>query len=606
MHRRNTWLLSAGILLIAASAFGAPRDKAANKKIDEAINQHYLATDFDKAEAILTGTIKACGEKCSAEVIAKAWMYVGVVRGSGKANLEGATEAFQLALGIDPKVKLDEALATPETKQAFKDAAASVGATPTGGSGGGGSEPDEPDEPDEPEEVRGGLTCIPEVREVQTRRIIPVACTSDEDVAKMELRYKEFGGDKWVTVKMKKKGSGFVGQVPCAATELAGTLKYYVRAKDGSGDIVDGYGTKKGPVEVSIVNSTDEAPPALPGADAPPRCEGAVECPPGLPGCNSSGGGKGWGATCEENSECQSGLICKGGTCEEGGCSSDDDCGGGACVDGVCEDKAGPSGPYKKNWVGLHFAMDFPVVGGDDVCSRESQDNEGFSCFYKGSDRQYVFDPQPGHANKINTGVSLGTMRVLASYDRMLTPAISVGARLGYAFNGGPTPEGGTAFLPFHAEVRGTYWIGDMGQEGPRFFAHLGGGLAQVDAKLDVTIRDCQISPVDQQGLNTTDPDYLGCATGIDHQSPDEVNGRVPPGGQPATQSDPPSTYDGLHPPNQLDAYKKLGQSFVGLGGGVLYAFTANSGLMFDLHFMMMLGSTGLVVEPGLGYVYGF
>ncbi|HEX3871398.1 MAG TPA: hypothetical protein VHV77_13225, partial [Pirellulales bacterium] len=59
------------------------RDNAASKKIDEAINEHYLATDFDKAEGVLTGTINACGEKCSPGVIAKAWMYVGIVRGSG-------------------------------------------------------------------------------------------------------------------------------------------------------------------------------------------------------------------------------------------------------------------------------------------------------------------------------------------------------------------------------------------------------------------------------------------------------------------------------------------------------------------------------------------
>ena len=47
------------------SAFGAPKDGAALKKIDEAINVHYLATEFDKAEAMLLGVIKACGTGCS-------------------------------------------------------------------------------------------------------------------------------------------------------------------------------------------------------------------------------------------------------------------------------------------------------------------------------------------------------------------------------------------------------------------------------------------------------------------------------------------------------------------------------------------------------------
>src|SRR5258708_39468108 len=58
------------------------RDNAASKKIDEAINEHYLATDFDKAEAVLTGTINACADKGSPGGLAKAWMYGGIVRGS--------------------------------------------------------------------------------------------------------------------------------------------------------------------------------------------------------------------------------------------------------------------------------------------------------------------------------------------------------------------------------------------------------------------------------------------------------------------------------------------------------------------------------------------
>ncbi|HEX6272671.1 MAG TPA: hypothetical protein VFZ53_06525, partial [Polyangiaceae bacterium] len=52
------------------------RDAAANKKIDEAINQHYVATDFEKAEGVLLGTINACADKCSPAVFGKAWMYV--------------------------------------------------------------------------------------------------------------------------------------------------------------------------------------------------------------------------------------------------------------------------------------------------------------------------------------------------------------------------------------------------------------------------------------------------------------------------------------------------------------------------------------------------
>ena len=186
------------------------RDNAATKKIDEAINEHYLATDFDKAEQVLTGTITACGDKCSPPVIARAWMYVGIVRGSGKNDQAGAKEAFQKALATDPATKLDVQLATPETQKTFNDlggaGVAAVAAAPAAANDDAGD--------------KGGLKCTPDVRELQTLRPIPLECTSDEEVASMEIRYKSFGSNEWKVVKMKKVGDAFRGEVPCDANGL--------------------------------------------------------------------------------------------------------------------------------------------------------------------------------------------------------------------------------------------------------------------------------------------------------------------------------------------------------------------------------------------------
>ena len=44
------------------------------------------------------------------------------------------------------------------------------------------------------------------------------------------------------------------------------------------------------------------------------------------------------------------------------------------------------SGPYKKNWLGLHFAQDFAIVGGNNDCDPTlGQKNENFACFYEGT-----------------------------------------------------------------------------------------------------------------------------------------------------------------------------------------------------------------------------
>lgn len=581
-RRLSFTLCLALVLLIGASASAAPRDAAANKKIDEAINVHYLATDFDKAEGVLTGTVNACGDKCSPAVIARAWMYVGIVRGSGKGDAKGATEAFKTAVAADPNVKLDDALATAETKKAFADVAGSQagtggsgGDTGTGGDGGkGGKEP-------KGEDIAGEMDCQPTVTEVESRRPIPITCTTEEDAVKAELRYKEFGGEKWKTVKMKKRGDFFQAEIPCSGTMLAGTLRLYVRAQDAAGDVIDSYGSKSKPVEIAIVGKTDQDPPAFPDKDPPKRCEDAVECPPDFPGCKSGAGrgNKAWGSSCGASSECQEGLSCLNGTCETAqSCDINADCASGKCESGVCTDDGGSGGPWKKNWLGFHIAQDLAIVGGSDVCSQASQNNDGFACFYKDTEQQYLLDPQPGVANKISTGMALATTRFMLSYDRVITKNIAIGLRGGFAIGGGPAAGANkdVKFLPIHGELRGSYWFGrePFSKVGLRPYIHVGGGVAQVDAKLPVTVRDC--GTIAGQPVDPASQIYKNCTRN-------------------QAQGDP----------LELDAYKKLGQSFVTIGGGALYALSPNSGLQLNLNIMFMLPTTGQVIEPSLGYVFG-
>ena len=581
MHRRPFPILLslAFVFLFSSLASAAPKDNAAKKEIDKAINQYYLVTKFDKAEGILTGTIRACGHDCSPAVIAKAWMYVGIVRGSGKQDQSGAREAFDKAFATNKGVQLDAALATADTKKTFADAQSAAGGGGTSVNlGGGGNKPFN-------ENLPGEMQCTPEVGEVQTRRPIPVSCTTDEDAVKAEVRYKEFGGDHWKTVHMHKHGKFFQGTVPCSATKLAGPLRVYVRAKDSSGDTVDQWGSKSKPAEFKIVPKTDAEAPSFPDRDPPDRCAEDVECPPGLPGCKSGGGGeshgtRGWGDTCEESSECKEGLLCLNGSCESApSCDIDADCPKGKCVGGKCqmgESGGGPSGPYKKNWLGLHVAQDIAIMGGSDVCDGS---NNGFACFGSGNSVPYPGPrpsriPRTGAAGNIATGLALATTRFLLSYERALTANIMVGVRAGYAIGGGPE-AGGASFLPVHAEAEAQYWFGHnvLGKKGIRPYVKVGGGLAQVDAKLPVDIIDC--------GTQQSNPDVGQCRT------------------------DPIKSASHGGKGMQLDAYKKLGQGFIAAGGGAMYAFTKNSGLQLNVNIMFMLPTSGPVVEPSLGYVLG-
>ena len=554
------------------------RDVAASKKIDEAINEHYLATDFEKAEQVLTGTINACGDKCSPPVIAKAWMYVGIVRGSGKNDQAGAKDAFQKALASDPAVKLDSQLATPETQKTFNDlggaggagagAAAAVAVAPAAAA-------------NEDANDKGGLKCTPDVRELQTLRPLPLECTSDEEVASMEIRYKSFGSEEWKSVKMKKVGDAFRGEVPCEATSTAGTLKLFVRAKDASGESVDSFGSKAKPVEFMSSENTTATPPSYPGEAAPARCMAKEECPPDFPGCQNSGphGNKGWGVACESSNECKVGLQCGSeGTCEAPpSCESNADCASGTCVDNKCTGGEGPSpGGYKKNWVGLHFAQDIAIIGGTDVCSAASRANDGYACFDEGTENAYTGNPFPGAG--ISTGTVIATRRLMLSFDRAVTRNITLGARVGFAFGGGP-PVNGKSFLPFHGELRLAYWFGKgvFAKKGFRPYIHAGGGIAQVDGKVKVRVADCPES-LDNETYNK-------CIAGDQSVANEDYN---------VTVSRP------------MDVWRKMGQGFFDAGGGVVYAFTPQIGAQLNLNLMYMLPSSGMVIQPSIGVQYGF
>jgi hypothetical protein len=591
VYRRLSLRLLCLLLTLALPASAQfTRDNAANKKIDEAINEHYLATDFDKAEGVLTGTVQACGDKCSPQVIARAWMYVGIVRGSGKNDQAGAKEAFAKAISTDPQVKLDTALATPETQKTFDASGGAAGSaatpepTPTEGPAatpaGGGEE-----------EGPGGMKCTPDAMEIQTRRAIPVECVSDEEAASVELRYKPFGGD-WKTVKMTKKGESFRGEIPCVDTKSAGDLKVYARAKDAAGETTDNWGSKNKPINYTLGESVTGEPPAFTGEAAPERCPDSSECPPDFPGCGGGGAKRGdvdWGGKCENSTECKSGLLCEGGVCETApSCETNADCTTGVCTAGKCDvgdDVASSAGPYKKNWLGLHFGVDVAIIGGANVCGSGG----GYECYDAGTTNSpYGGPPFPGTG--IATGTAIATQRILLSYDRAFTPNIMAGLRAGYALGGGPpaitdfgdpsTPadDKKIAFLPVHAELRLSYWFGQgaLGKKGLRPYLFIGGGMAQVDAKVAVTVFDCS-SPA---------------SDGMLPRSPDCENGA-----QTINQT-------GLRQ-RKIDAWKKLGQGFAAGGGGIVYAFTPQLGAQLNFNFMYMLGSSGPVLEPSLGLVYG-
>jgi hypothetical protein len=296
---------------------------------------------------------------------------------------------------------------------------------------------------------------------------------------------------------------------------------------------------------------------------ATPASSSATErCETGSPDCLVPGMGL-KGDTCAASDECSTGLYCKENVCAPApSCTVGSDCATGRCVKGFCvmretgepfeeqeAPKAAPRGP-RLNWIGLHFAPDFALVSGERICAREGW-NDGFRCYNEdGETIRTNTDVQPYFSSDLATKPIFAGPRVLASFERVIAKQVTAGVRVGFSFGGSPK------FMPLHGELFGSYWLARLDKPGLRPYVGAGAGMAQVDAAVSVTNRPRDI------GNASEDVDY--------------------------------------------DAFKKMGLEFVRLGGGAVLDVSGGFGIQAHLNLMYFLPSTGFVVEPSLGAVYGF
>jgi hypothetical protein len=552
--------LAAFVVLTASHAFAAPKDNAALKLDDDAIFTDYLATNFAAAERKLKQAVTLCGRSnCSPSVLAQVRRDLGIVY-VVTSRTDEARAQFAEALRLDPTTQVPKDLATPEIQQVF----ASAGG---GGGGGGGRQPPEaidrsapvtsaPPGPDEEEEIEH----IPVTEAaLWTPLVIFAEMAEGINPSKVQVRYKSFGSPDWKRLELKKYRRGYGAEIPCSDIgSTPGEMRYYIQALGPSGEVIATNGTRSAPHRVILKDDPADEPRHLPGKSIPEKCRGGmqVDCPPGLPGCGSDRK-KAPGAECGADAECQAG-ICLNGQCggdpdkvSEIKCETDMECGTGkTCKEGICV------GLSKKNWLGLAVQQDVLMLpSATSVCA----DSTEYACFESGSYYDpAVFQPIPEAADEVKGGFAASTTRILLSYDRTLGTHIALGARVGYAFGGGPAVEGGKNFFPAHIEARVSYWLGKnpFASTSIRPYVLLAGGVAQYDAKVNV-----QVWERSQSG------------TGID--------------------------------PYNLVAWKKAGTSFVQAGFGVLYPFDYKSGILAEVKLMQAFSASALGANFQLGYQMG-
>jgi hypothetical protein len=513
LRSARIFALTAIALSFARTAAGAPQDAAAIKLREHAIYTSYLVTDFAAAETELTQALSLCKDAadCEPSVLARIQCDLGSVLFIDQKADEARTH-FGLALKLDPNVALDDDLASPDMQVVFAAQKNAAGAPVTA----------------PPPTSSEDITHIPPPEQaVLTPVPLYVALPESVTALKVFARYKATGTDKWKTAPFHRIGAGWGGEIPCLDVGDSPTdLKYFVQATDAEGDLVATAGRLTAPYVVRIVAQLQGEAPHVPGAKPPLQCTRKSDCPPGFPGCDNGP--------------------------SEKLCASSDDCGAGdTCQDGLCE--AAPTAP-KKNWITLALQSDLlylPSAG--DACSGGT----GYTCFDSGGG-YYGGVPLQGQDDTVVSGVAAATMRVLAGYDRVFGQHLMLGGRVGYAFNGGPQRPTASSFLPLHAEARGTWWFGHdpLARAGFRFFVLASGGVAQVDAGVQV--------------------DAYATAQALRMGQSQNYN-----------------------------AWKKAGLGFAAEGGGAMYAFTPSTGVVLEVKLIEMFPTPGLGGGVQLGYAVG-
>jgi hypothetical protein len=580
-------LVSAFVLLLllqftARDASAALTDQQANQQIDNAINKHYASADIDLAEKKLLDVVKACLGSCTPSVLARAWMYVGIVRGSGRDDVKGAGEAFRAAKAADPGVQLDDLFATDLVKRVFAQTAAP--GAPAGDTGLTGEMRERASAPT----PVSAIICSVDVIEVETQRPIPFSCRAPAGTTKMVLAYRHESSTRWHELPMAAAGNAWVAEIPCTDTKAIGVLAYHVRALGAQGQVVDTMGNEQEPDELNLVQTTDAKPPSLPNQPAPASCRPKKAPEPKGPTLGS------YGDACTDTAQCQGGLTCSDGKCSaDVSCETDSDCASGACIDNVCalpDDCEGADCALENrapsNWFGLQGGIDFAMMSGSQVCDLDA--DASFSCFENGD--PYIGVPNSNYAGSIESGFRPSTARVMLSYERAIASAFSVEGRLGFAFNGGPESVrslGGDSskFLPYHAEARLKMYLSKVyredgsGLRGPSVFVMLGGGLAQVDPHVVVPVGECRAySPPPVDGQYVLDPRDLACR-GSSNQVFDV---------------------------KEIDVYQRLGQGFISGGIGLRWGIGKHVAAIANLNAQFLLPSTGFAVSPSLGVSAGF
>ncbi|MCL2824876.1 MAG: hypothetical protein FWD57_12885, partial [Polyangiaceae bacterium] len=256
--------------VFSATSMAAPKDDAARKLDDNAMNNDFLDMEFGRAEANLKKAIATCGDNgCSPSVKAQIQVHLGIVQ-FNNGNPAGAEQSFVEALQTHPSVVLDRDFASPDLQKIFD---AAKGRTSSS------APPPAVDDPGDDGDA-GDIEHQP-IAEQMVNTPVPIWVTIADGmgVDRVVVWYKPFGGE-WKKINLKKQRRGvWSALIDCNEVTTTGDLKYHINILDEGNDAIANLGSRAKPFVTKIKNQLDRDPQSLPNEPPPARCADKEDCP---------------------------------------------------------------------------------------------------------------------------------------------------------------------------------------------------------------------------------------------------------------------------------------------------------------------------------------
>ncbi len=248
----------------STTAHAEAEDSAAVEKVTKlnkkAVDQ-YQDLKFEESRKLLKDAIDACTQSGleNHPVTARTYVHLGIVTFLGFKQREEAIKYFRKALEIQPDIKLDKILATPEVQEVYDEAveqhkeATAAAKKP-------------PAEPN--------LTAIDHepVTKSQQNTAITIKASIDPSVGakKVMLSFSADGADDFAEREMKEDPPGsntYVGEIPASAT-LGGVVDYFIEALGDNDSTLASKGSQNKTLKITMLGPNGQP---LVGATKKPK-----------------------------------------------------------------------------------------------------------------------------------------------------------------------------------------------------------------------------------------------------------------------------------------------------------------------------------------------